>query len=138
MTPTSRIKRSQSGNFDEVMLVSLTRRPVETPRDQLPSWCLSVVIWLVVFLNPRRERLARHRPVRYRFLTIRLPGRLLRFRYRRRAPFSRECFGLGTIKAHGQVKCPLRRRKPVGFLVLAWALVLEIEVERTVRVGLER
>src|SRR3984957_496381 len=66
------------------------------------------------------------------------PRRLWRLLHRRRAPFSREHIGPGTINAHGQVECALRCWKPIGLLVLAGALVLEIEVERAVCVGLER
>jgi hypothetical protein len=57
---------------------------------------------------------------------------------RRRTPFSGERGRLRRVKAHGQVEWSFRRRQPVGFLVLARAFVLEIEVERAVRVELER
>ncbi len=46
--------------------------------------------------------------------------------------------GFGRIEAHREVERPLRRRQPVLLLVLARALVLEIEIERTVGIVLER
>src|SRR5882672_6104295 len=57
---------------------------------------------------------------------------------RRRAPFTGERLGLWTIEPHGQVERGLRRGKPIGFLVLSRALVLKIDIERAIGVGLER
>jgi len=53
----------------------------------------------------------------------------------RRVPSAGERIRFGGVEAHSQIEGPLRRGKPVGLLVLARVLVLEIEVERTVGVG---
>ena len=62
----------------------------------------------------------------------------LRPRDRRRVPFAGKRLGLRGVEAHGQIEGAFRRRQPVGFLVLARALVLEIEIERAVGVVFER
>src|ERR1700732_1415896 len=56
---------------------------------------------------------------------------------RRRIPLAGERVELRDVEAHCQVEWPLRRGKPVGLFVLSWALVLEVEVERAVRIVLE-
>jgi len=63
---------------------------------------------------------------------------LLGLHDRWRIPFASQRFGLRSIEAHGQIKGPFGSRKPVGFLVCTWALVLKIKVERPVRTVLER
>src|SRR5258708_14590236 len=68
----------------------------------------------------------------------RLPHRSLHPRDRRRIPPSGERLALGAIQAHGQIEPALWRRQPICFVVLAGALVLEIEVERSVSVVMER
>lgn len=45
---------------------------------------------------------------------------------RRRVPFTIERFGLWSIQPHGQVERSLGRWQPVGVLVFAGALVLEV------------
>src|SRR5262245_26820480 len=57
---------------------------------------------------------------------------------RRRVPSPGQDFGLRTVKSHDDIEGPLRRRKPVGFALLAWTVVLEIKIERTVGVVSER
>jgi hypothetical protein len=54
---------------------------------------------------------------------------LLHSMHRRGVPFAGQRVSLRGVKAHGQVKFPLRRGQPVGFSVLAGALVLEIKIE---------
>jgi len=56
----------------------------------------------------------------------------------RRVPFASKSIRLRSIETHGQVEWTFRCGKPVGFFVLPWALVLEINVERAVSVVLER
>jgi hypothetical protein len=56
----------------------------------------------------------------------------------RRVPFAGERVGLRGVKTHSQVERSLRRGKPVGFLVGTRTFILEIEVERAIRVDLER
>ena len=51
---------------------------------------------------------------------------------RRRVPLACKRLGLRAIEPHGHIEPSLRRRQPVGLLVLAGALVLEIEVQRPV------
>ena len=67
-----------------------------------------------------------------------VPFHLLGSNDRRWIPFASEGFRLRAIKAHGQIETSLWRRKPVALLFLARAVVLEIEVERAIDVGLER
>src|ERR1700730_3806697 len=57
---------------------------------------------------------------------------------RRRVPFPRQRIALWRIEPHGQVEGSLWRWKPIGFHVRAGTLVLEIKIERTIRVILER
>src|SRR5262245_44615630 len=52
---------------------------------------------------------------------------------RRGIPFSGQRLRLRAVKAHRQVEGSLRCRKPIGFLVLSRTLVLEVDIERTVR-----
>src|SRR5882672_766539 len=64
--------------------------------------------------------------------------RCLRLHDGRRIPFAGKRLGLRRIQAHGQIEWCLWRGKPVGFQVFSRALVLEIEVKRTIRIVLER
>lgn len=64
--------------------------------------------------------------------------RLWEFQHRRRAPLAGEGFRSRTIETHGQVERRLRSRKPDGFLVRPRALVLEVDVQRAIRIGFER
>src|SRR6202047_1076986 len=61
----------------------------------------------------------------------------LRPRDRRRVPFAGKRIRLRSVEPHGQIECTFRRGKPVGLLVLARVLVLEIEVERSVGIVFE-
>ena len=55
----------------------------------------------------------------------------------RRIPFASQRFRLRSIEAHAEVEGPLGSGKPVGLLFCTWALVLEIKVERPIRIVLE-
>jgi hypothetical protein len=72
----------------------------------------------------------------------RLLGPLARTRVdfldRRRVPFTRQRIAFWRIEPHGQVEGSLWRWKPIGFHVRVGTLVLEINIERTFRVILER
>ena len=81
---------------------------------------------------------AHYRTVRLVSLLSTDAGHRLNSHHRRRVPFAGEGLGLRAIETHAHVECPLRSGQPVGFLVFAGALVLEVKVERPVRVGLER
>ena len=48
-------------------------------------------------------------------------------------PLSDQRILLGRLHAHGEVEKGLRRRKPVRLLVRPGVLVLDVEVERTIR-----
>ena len=54
-------------------------------------------------------------------------------RHRWRDPLSDQRILLGRLHAHGEVEKGLRRRKPVRLLVRPGVLVLDVEVERTIR-----
>src|SRR5215471_15214443 len=54
----------------------------------------------------------------------------------RRIPLTRERLRFRGIDTHGQIERAVRRRKPVAFLVLVGAFVLEIEIERSVGIVL--
>src|SRR5947207_3750172 len=56
----------------------------------------------------------------------------------RRVPFAGERLRLRAVKTHAHVEWGLWRGQPVGFLLFAGTLILEIQVKRTIRVGLER
>src|SRR3984893_19440501 len=56
---------------------------------------------------------------------------------RRRVPFTRQRIALWRIEPHRQIKWSLWRWKPIGLPVRAGTLILEIKIERTVRVILE-
>src|ERR1700737_3250889 len=73
-------------------------------------------------------------------LSDRLIGIRIRAHLRdwRRVPFPCKHLTLRSIKAHGQVERFFWRRKPICFLFGAWTLVLEIKVERTIRIIFER
>jgi hypothetical protein len=43
----------------------------------------------------------------------------------------------GALEAKTKIKGPFGSRKPISFLFRTWALVLKIEVERSVRIELE-
>src|SRR5262249_32514347 len=57
---------------------------------------------------------------------------------RRRAPLACERLRSGRIKPHQQIECALWGWKPVTVLVGIGTFVLEIKIERSVRVVLER
>src|SRR5262249_36368287 len=50
-------------------------------------------------------------------------------RHRRRIPFAGQRLRIRCVEPHGQVEASLRRREPVGLLVLAGILVLNVEYE---------
>ena len=54
-------------------------------------------------------------------------------RHRRRDPLSDQHILLGRVHAHSEVEQGLGRRKPVRLLVRPGVLVLDVEVERTIR-----
>ena len=62
----------------------------------------------------------------------------LQFCDRRRVPLAGERFGLRGVQPHSQIERPLRRGKPVSLFVRPRAFVLEVKVERAVRVVFER
>src|ERR1700687_4033388 len=71
-------------------------------------------------------------------LLSRQTHRSLRIHDGRGIPFSGQRLRLRTVEAHGQIEGYLTRRKPIGFLVLARVLVLEVKLERAVRILFER
>src|SRR5215469_11662281 len=64
--------------------------------------------------------------------------RSLELRDGRRVPLAGEGVRLRGVEAHRQVESPLRRRQPVDLFVRSRTLVLEVEVQRAVRVVFER
>ena len=75
----------------------------------------------------RREMALPHGSIRLLLLRQGV-GKTRSFHHRRRTPFAGQRCRLRGVEAHGQIERPLRRRQPVGFLVLARAFVLEVEV----------
>src|SRR5262245_39506229 len=55
----------------------------------------------------------------------------------RRVPAASEPLRLWAVETHGEIEWPLRCREPVGFLVLARAFILEIEVQGAIGIIVE-
>src|SRR5215469_11464916 len=80
---------------------------------------------------------SRH-PFRVTSVLLATQSRERRARDRRRVPLAGKGLRSGRIKAHQQIECAFRGWKPVGFLVRTRTFILEIKIERSVRVVLER
>src|SRR5215472_3457820 len=92
---------------------------------------LSLNEWPDTASTPRRVR-------KRGLLRRRKCDRLSFFRHGRRVPLPRQSIALRCIEPHGEVERAFRRGQPVRFPVGTWAFVPEIEIERTVRIVLER
>jgi hypothetical protein len=77
-------------------------------------------------------------PARRQFLLGRNAHRCLRLDNRRGIPSAGQRLGLRRVQAHRQIEWRPRRGKPVGFELLAGTVVLEVKIERTVRIVFER
>src|SRR5215469_13827901 len=82
-------------------------------------------------------RLRERRCSRWCALSLKV-RRALELRDGRRIPLAGDGVRLRGVEAHRQVERPLRRGQPVDLFVRSRALVLEVEVKRTVRVVFER
>ena len=100
---------------------------------------VSVAFLFIVFRH-RFETMGRYRRPMVpapRLLRPLAPTRV-DFLDRRRVPFTRQRIALWRIEPHGQVEGSPWRWKPICFHVRAGTLVLEINIERTIRVILKR
>src|SRR5262249_49741959 len=52
-------------------------------------------------------------------------------------PVAVERFGFGPKKAQEHQEWPARRRQPIGFLVLAWRIMLDVQRQTPVRVAFQ-
>src|ERR1700730_5418077 len=90
-------------------------------------------VWLSSLRAANQRPALDRAPARRQLLLSRQAHRCLRLHDRRGIPFPGQRLRLRAVEAHGQVEGSLRRRKPVGFHVLARTFVLEVKIERTVR-----
>src|SRR6266481_3206287 len=58
-------------------------------------------------------------------------------RDRRRCPLAADHRIIGPVHAQGQIETAGRGRQPVAFLIAAWRLVLDVEIERAIGVELQ-